>query len=166
MMAIITCPECGKGISSFAKSCPHCGFPLDDSTKKDYNVILRSAGLIETEKKIWGEIKKNRALTGLECLDLTRELPSIILANTPYQKAIEFKDKMDAIGATVELIECDKTNHSEFFEILHGNSPVECPRCHSDAVTTGSRGFSILTGFIGSGKTVNRCAKCGYKWEP
>ncbi len=166
-MAIIFCPECKKEISSFAKSCPHCGFPLNDSPNVNYNVILRSAGSTDAEIKIAGELRENRALNLSEMVSLTRKnLPSIILANISYQKAIEFKNKMDAIGARVELIECDKTDHSEFFEIPYDNAPVECPRCHSGAVTTGSRGFSILTGFIGSGKTVNRCAKCGYKWEP
>lgn len=28
-MALIQCPECGKEISSFAKSCPNCGYPID-----------------------------------------------------------------------------------------------------------------------------------------
>lgn len=28
-MAMITCPECGKEISSRAKACPHCGNPMD-----------------------------------------------------------------------------------------------------------------------------------------
>lgn len=43
---------------------------------------------------------------------------------------------------------------------------ITCPRCGSTNITTGSRGFSLVTGFIGSGKTVNRCASCGYKWKP
>ena len=41
-----------------------------------------------------------------------------------------------------------------------------CPKCGSTSITAGQRGFSLLTGFIGSGKTVNRCANCGYKWKP
>lgn len=43
---------------------------------------------------------------------------------------------------------------------------VRCPKCTSTAITTGARGYSMVWGFIGSGKTVNRCAKCGHKWEP
>lgn len=43
---------------------------------------------------------------------------------------------------------------------------IRCPRCKSTAITTGARGYSFLTGFIGSGKTVNRCGNCGYKWTP
>ena len=43
---------------------------------------------------------------------------------------------------------------------------VCCPRCGSESIATGQRGYSLLTGFLGSGKTVNRCANCGYKWNP
>lgn len=46
------------------------------------------------------------------------------------------------------------------------NNVLKCPKCGSTAVTTGQKGFSLLTGFWGSGKTVNRCGKCGYKWKP
>lgn len=43
---------------------------------------------------------------------------------------------------------------------------IKCPKCGSTAVTIGERGYSLLTGFIGSGQTMNRCGKCGYKWKP
>ena len=43
---------------------------------------------------------------------------------------------------------------------------VRCPRCGSPNITAGQRGYSLLTGFVGSGSTVNRCANCGYKWKP
>ena len=28
-MALVKCPECGKGISNKAKACPNCGYPLE-----------------------------------------------------------------------------------------------------------------------------------------
>ena len=43
---------------------------------------------------------------------------------------------------------------------------VKCPKCGSTAVVIGTRGYSMLTGFLGSGKTMNRCGKCGHKWYP
>lgn len=46
------------------------------------------------------------------------------------------------------------------------SNKVKCPKCGSTSITAGQRGYSLLTGFIGSGKTVNRCANCGYKWKP
>ena len=32
-MALITCPDCNKEISSSADSCPHCGRPMATSIK-------------------------------------------------------------------------------------------------------------------------------------
>lgn len=43
---------------------------------------------------------------------------------------------------------------------------LKCPKCGSTAVSTGARGFSVVTGFLGSGQTVNRCGNCGHKWKP
>ncbi len=30
-MALVDCPECGKRVSNHARSCPQCGYPMDDS---------------------------------------------------------------------------------------------------------------------------------------
>ena len=43
---------------------------------------------------------------------------------------------------------------------------VTCPKCGSTAISTQNRGFSMVTGFIGSGDPRNVCQKCGYKWKP
>lgn len=42
----------------------------------------------------------------------------------------------------------------------------KCPKCGSTAITAGQKGYSLLTGFLGSNKTVNRCANCGHTWKP
>ena len=41
-----------------------------------------------------------------------------------------------------------------------------CPECASTSVQPVAKGFSLLTGFIGSGKTLNYCLNCGNKWKP
>lgn len=41
-----------------------------------------------------------------------------------------------------------------------------CPKCGSTAITAGQKGYSLWTGFLGSNKTMNRCANCGHAWEP
>ena len=48
----------------------------------------------------------------------------------------------------------------------YSSSALRCPNCGSTAVTTGQKGYSVLFGFAGSSRTVNRCGKCGYSWEP
>ena len=39
-MALIRCPECGREISSRAKACPHCGFPMDDVIKPNEEELV------------------------------------------------------------------------------------------------------------------------------
>ncbi len=39
-MALITCPECSRQVSSQASSCPHCGFPLAQAQAPDLAAIL------------------------------------------------------------------------------------------------------------------------------
>ena len=46
------------------------------------------------------------------------------------------------------------------------NSVPTCPRCGSHSIATVNRGYSIVWGFIGSGKPMNVCQKCGRKWKP
>lgn len=43
---------------------------------------------------------------------------------------------------------------------------IHCPKCGCTDIGVANRGFSIVTGFIGSGKSMNVCKKCGYKWKP
>lgn len=45
------------------------------------------------------------------------------------------------------------------------NKP-KCPKCGSTNITTGQKGYSFWTGFLGSNKTVNRCGSCGHTWKP
>jgi hypothetical protein len=43
-MSIISCPECGKSISSLAPVCNHCGFRRGDASEEDLHVFrTRSA---------------------------------------------------------------------------------------------------------------------------
>lgn len=71
---------------------------------------------------------------------------------------IEYELKMSQFRAQAE-------QHKDTENSQHDNIP-KCPKCGSTAITAGQRGYSFLTGFIGSSKTVNRCANCGYKWKP
>lgn len=43
---------------------------------------------------------------------------------------------------------------------------VRCPKCGSTSITTGARGVNQFWGFLGASQTVNRCANCGFTWNP
>lgn len=54
-------------------------------------------------------------------------------------------------------------------EMTNKDNPLydlRCPKCGSTSITAGQKGYSILTGFLGSNKTVNRCSNCGHTWKP
>lgn len=70
---------------------------------------------------------------------------------------IEYNLKMSQFRTQVEQQKINRDRIS--------NQP-KCPKCGSTNISAGQRGYSLLTGFLGSGKTVNRCANCGHKWSP
>lgn len=45
-------------------------------------------------------------------------------------------------------------------------SGPKCPRCGSTYISTINRGYSLFSGFLGSGSPRNVCQKCGHKWKP
>lgn len=45
-------------------------------------------------------------------------------------------------------------------------APVRCPKCGSTSIATTNRGYSLVWGFVGSGKPMNVCQKCGYRYKP
>ena len=40
-MALIKCLECGKDVSSYAKVCPNCGFPISNIIDNKRGAILQ-----------------------------------------------------------------------------------------------------------------------------
>lgn len=65
----------------------------------------------------------------------------------------------------VKAVICTKCEHEDKV-IKQAEAPLRCPKCGSTAITTGARGISGFWGAIGASKTVNRCGKCGYTYEP
>ena len=43
---------------------------------------------------------------------------------------------------------------------------IKCPKCQSTQVSANKKGWSLTTGFIGSGKIKITCLKCGHKFNP
>lgn len=164
-MALIKCPECGKEISDKSHQCIHCGYPLEEievaskPVMKLYKVVLED---VSPKNKV-RIIKVIRECTGLglaEAKALTDTVPSVIKTELTLEEAQRIGTELSAENARVSI--SDSTDN----KVMRFEDKLFCPRCHSTFVTTGSRGFSFVTGFLGSGKTVNRCGKCGYKWTP
>lgn len=78
--------------------------------------------------------------------------------------------KLNNYGCLVIMIESDATEPSftnkRIEKLQDQDSEIRCPRCNSSAISIGTRGYSIVWGFLGSNKTTNRCGRCGYSWSP
>lgn len=163
-MALIKCIECNHEVSEFAENCPNCGCPVSMSiTKKNvnnkYSVILISCG--KCKVKI---IKQIRDIIGLDLSTAKNivENLSTIKENCSIDEANYIKKIIENEGASVDIVPNDPSHET----IIETKNIPKCPKCGSTAITAGQRGYSLLTGFLGSNKTVNRCANCGHTWKP
>lgn len=85
--------------------------------------------------------------------------------NAFLQAMIDLKEK-DIIEYNLKMSQFKAQLQQQKSSAPRKANTVRCPRCGSTNITAGQRGYSLLTGFVGSGSTVNRCANCGHKWKP
>ncbi len=85
--------------------------------------------------------------------------------NAFLQAMVDLKEK-DPIEYQLKMSQFKTQVQQQKNNKAQSSNTVKCPKCGSTNITAGQRGYSLLTGFIGSGSTVNRCSKCGHKWKP
>ena len=105
----------------------------------------------------------------LEELNISRD-ELIIIEDVSTDKnfieaMIDLKEK-DIIEYNLKMSQFKARLQQQKSSAPQSANTVHCPRCGSTNITAGQRGYSLLTGFVGSGSTVNRCANCGHKWKP
>ena len=177
-MALIKCPECGGQVSDKAPACIHCGYPLEKMNENvcKYNgmqydltpVIDYFVNILDSGKKItpnnYGEayillreigipvdgVVRNELLGYIERFRKAPE--NFIPTGDPY-----FYDEKPPYKGYV---------HRDYRDIENNLDKPHCPKCGSIYFSTTSRGYSIFTGFFGSGQPVNVCQKCGHRWRP
>lgn len=79
----------------------------------------------------------------------------------------------DLLFAMIKLHDDDPIEYelkmAQFREIAErkkaDESKPRCPKCGSTSIATVNKGYSLLTGFLGSGKPMNVCQSCGHKWK-
>jgi DNA-directed RNA polymerase subunit RPC12/RpoP len=173
---IIKCPECGKEISDKAVQCIHCGYPLKELSNQNNNATDNTEEyklvLVDFNEKSFSD----RVFVSLFC-DNDKEkyqqaissIPCVLQEHIPKEQYLKIKATLDKDSITKMILIKQNENIAdsiEYLEYVNSKDIVKCPKCGSKSIFSGQRGFSIITGFIGSGNTVNRCAKCGYKWKP
>ena len=129
---------CGAKIENIDNitECPECLCPL----KKEHVSQIPNGGLV---KRISSDESFMNAMVEL------------------YEKdPIEFQLKITQFKTQLQQQESMKQEKQE------SNSKLTCPKCGSTSITEGTRGFTLTTGFIGSGKFRYVCKDCGNKWKP
>lgn len=100
-----------------------------------------------------------------------KPLPKAVADGVSDNMAYQISRHLQSLGCIVNIEKSEMTELSQQEEkaqrfFAKANAPVLCPRCGSSQITTGTKGYGLIRGFLGSNKTVNRCGKCGYSWEP
>lgn len=146
----MTCEACGTSflynVVKGLQNCPVCGKPFDDASDSDGQ---------EDWVTWWYYGCKNSSSGWLEDqpIDLEKH-------GDAYYLIKEFKaPPKDASGnCDAAKQELRKYVPDAFAEPKV--QPIRCPRCGSTEYTLMNKGYSIFTGFLGSGKVKRVCNKC------
>lgn len=75
-MALITCPDCNREVSSSAASCPGCGYPVAQAIATGGQSAVLPTTTIEQTSKRWKSIKLTAAFLVVIGLLLTMSVPT------------------------------------------------------------------------------------------
>lgn len=179
---LIKCPECGKEVSDKAAQCIHCGYPLSEfisaNSKKETEDEKFICNIFGTEADLTdlnNLVKQKKYHTFLDALLLLDKDHPLKKNKDAIPYILDYLDRHDSLPTSISTEDVEgKAIPINLFERprrykrieQNATGKVSCPKCGSTSIATGQKGFSIVTGFIGSNKTMNRCANCGYKWMP
>lgn len=170
---LIKCPECNKEISDKSSVCIHCGYPITSQVQKEDVEDTYDIYLIDYDHKhkimVYTILTNYLNKTHSEVEGLLNNVPCIIKSNLSYKERSEEIVKLSQVSIikTIAIKKGESVyNNEHYLKYQNDKNTIKCPKCGSTAITTGQRGFTITTGFLGSNKTMNRCAKCGHKWYP
>ncbi len=159
-----------------ARICPKCGtkglVPVDSELKcfcggdeVKFNVTMDQ--YLEMSDDEIDQMVEQMGIKPLISRDDALSIYNATKSTEIIDAMIELKQK-DVIEYGLKLSQFQTQARQQYANRVQSSqaNAVKCPRCGSTAVTAGRRGYSLISGFIGAGKTVNRCAKCGHKWKP
>ena len=134
---LLKCPECNNDVSEYADKCPNCGCPIN---------------------KIKVDILTDREKISCPLCHTTRE----------KNKLTTNENKCVVCGYDFSMTQTETQNYIQNAKERERTNKLipKCPKCGSTSISTVNRGYSILTGFLGSGKPMNVCQNCGHKWKP
>ena len=144
------CPECKKlhPPKNHVKGWGYIFFGIpDDATECKFGHPIQVLNITVEDYCVWSQISDNP-----DFYDAMIKLHD--------EDIIAYETKMAELRIKAKELEEAKAR-----EKAEKMKP-RCPKCGSTSITAGQKGYSLLTGFLGNNKTVNRCANCGYTWKP
>lgn len=189
-MALIKCPECGaKNISDSAKMCPACGYEIkahfdkikeidqlenlsmpQKPEKKKLNFVQWCFILFFIVGGIVAFIADLSSGGGDESLFFLIFCCGISWLFYYVSVLQDYKKQVERYNRAQQDFEKYKRDeiitHTAKYMEKRENEKVSCPKCGSLHIQTINRGYSVITGFIGSGSPRNVCQKCGFEWKP
>lgn len=179
-MPIIKCTECGHDVSTYAEQCQNCGCPMSvilSLQKQGTNTELYNVKLSSIMKgqywKIIRFLEESRPLELKDACAIADNLPQLITIGVQHNIAQAIADKLSSLGCECSILKYEDSDSQktdvakiESSNLFQMDKPLRCPACGSNQIVTTSRGYSLIWGFAGSNKTVNRCGKCGHTWKP
>ncbi len=146
-----TCEFCGGKLVTIDMS-------LGEAMSQFSNTIEMEYGISYTP----GEVPDSRFV--YYCDELIREKFYYGKLDDEIDKDL-FEKRKDDDYKKIYCMDANDGRRSEKERIDVPSGP-ECPKCGSTSIATVNRGYSLFSGFIGSGSPRNVCQKCGYKWKP
>ena len=144
--------------------CPRCGKWWDYADDEDH-MCKNCHYKVMTKTEFSAKDYMNAYNTSPEALrQFKQNLREKYTVNSPQFDKQLYEDLLTK--EYKDSLEREATELRRQQEIALNKNKIHCPKCNSTNVTTGQRGYSFWTGFLGSSKTVNRCGNCGYKWKP
>ena len=144
---------------TYCKKCGTIGFSFKKDPSKELCIMCGTLGtrqfVPEQYLDEYGNLKPG-----------AREQIFEELVKTSPEFDQEAYDRVPLVLAQYERQSAILAAESQGENTSNTSSSVRCPKCGSYSVATTNRGYSLLTGFIGSGSPRNVCQKCGYKWKP
>ena len=135
---------------------------VSDSTLTD--MATRLSTLIHDKNGNYGHMHIILAYPIYQVLKFGNDGIRALLAGELSQKDVGARNGVDTRLDTV--LGCVGTNAWDDPVETITLPSVYCPMCGCTDIATVSRGYSVFWVFLGSGKPMNVCQKCGYKFAP
>ncbi|MBR2684755.1 MAG: zinc ribbon domain-containing protein [Erysipelotrichaceae bacterium] len=104
-MALITCPECGKQISSESEYCVHCGYPINKKVTlgpNDYVVVVTGHSGTTLTQAI-NALVDVCGYTTSEASEIMNNLPQEIVLGVSKDTAVSVAQGLDAEGLDITI---------------------------------------------------------------